>query len=296
MKPSTTTSKSFPKSSKEVSTAIAAAPERIHDPDCPYDPSYAAAVETFWKNATVRRPAQRGPGRRAKKVLLSVRYSPEVVAYFKSTGEGWQTRMDEALKEWVASRQPKPRKLTSVATQALSLNLSETDKARSYWVSRPYVADSLRTAIQASDILLIPEEGIRDIQDPLFPSGTEAFFRYLRDNAPRDMVVEICVSDERYQELSLNFDLVMLGSILVTSLALPVIKDLIAGYLKERLGKKRGETAQVQVSIKIEAGERTFSFDYKGPVSKLEDAVEQTGKLLAPQNSHFLRSLPEEDL
>ncbi|HEY7817263.1 MAG TPA: BrnA antitoxin family protein, partial [Vicinamibacteria bacterium] len=35
--------------------------------------------------------------------LLSVRYSPEVVEYFKSTGEGWQTRMDEALKEWVAT-------------------------------------------------------------------------------------------------------------------------------------------------------------------------------------------------
>jgi uncharacterized protein (DUF4415 family) len=37
-------------------------------------------------------------------VLLSLRYSPEVVEYFKSTGEGWQTRMDEALKQWVAAR------------------------------------------------------------------------------------------------------------------------------------------------------------------------------------------------
>jgi uncharacterized protein (DUF4415 family) len=36
-----------------------------------------------------------------KKLLLSVRYSPEVVAYFKSTGEGWQSRMDEALREYV---------------------------------------------------------------------------------------------------------------------------------------------------------------------------------------------------
>jgi uncharacterized protein (DUF4415 family) len=35
------------------------------------------------------------------KVLLSVRYSPEVVEYFRSTGDGWQTKMDEALKEWV---------------------------------------------------------------------------------------------------------------------------------------------------------------------------------------------------
>ena len=35
------------------------------------------------------------------KVLLSVRYSPEVVEYFRATGSGWQTRMDDALKEWL---------------------------------------------------------------------------------------------------------------------------------------------------------------------------------------------------
>lgn len=39
-----------------------------------------------------------------KKLLVSVRYSPEVVAYFKSTGEGWQSRMDEALREYVKQR------------------------------------------------------------------------------------------------------------------------------------------------------------------------------------------------
>ncbi len=36
-----------------------------------------------------------------KKLLISVRYSPEVIAYFKSMGEGWQSRMDEALREYV---------------------------------------------------------------------------------------------------------------------------------------------------------------------------------------------------
>ena len=38
-----------------------------------------------------------------KKVLLSVRYSPQVVEYFKSTGDGWQSRMDCVLAEYVAS-------------------------------------------------------------------------------------------------------------------------------------------------------------------------------------------------
>jgi len=42
------------------------------------------------------------PKSAAPKVLLSVRYSPEVVDYFRGTGEGWQARMDGVLKEYVA--------------------------------------------------------------------------------------------------------------------------------------------------------------------------------------------------
>ena len=37
-----------------------------------------------------------------RKLLVSVRYSPEVIAYFKSTGEGWQSRMDSVLRQYVA--------------------------------------------------------------------------------------------------------------------------------------------------------------------------------------------------
>ena len=44
----------------------------------------------------------RGPARKPRKTQLTVRYSPEVVAYFKATGQGWQARMDAALKEWIA--------------------------------------------------------------------------------------------------------------------------------------------------------------------------------------------------
>ena len=39
-----------------------------------------------------------------KKQLVSVRYSPEVLAYFRSTGEGWQGRMDGVLREYVSKQ------------------------------------------------------------------------------------------------------------------------------------------------------------------------------------------------
>ncbi len=37
-----------------------------------------------------------------RKQLVSVRYSPEVLAFFRSTGEGWQARMDSVLRDYVA--------------------------------------------------------------------------------------------------------------------------------------------------------------------------------------------------
>jgi uncharacterized protein (DUF4415 family) len=43
------------------------------------------------------------PLKPGKKRQLTLRLSPEVVDYFKSSGPGWQTRMDEALKEYVES-------------------------------------------------------------------------------------------------------------------------------------------------------------------------------------------------
>lgn len=52
--------------------------------------------------------APRGrPKSEHKKLLVSVRYSQEVVADFKSTGEGWQSRMDGVLREYVASHSPR---------------------------------------------------------------------------------------------------------------------------------------------------------------------------------------------
>jgi len=43
----------------------------------------------------------RGPQKAPTKERVALRLSPEVVEYFRSTGPGWQTRMDQALLEVV---------------------------------------------------------------------------------------------------------------------------------------------------------------------------------------------------
>ena len=53
-------------------------------------------------NAMVPMRMLRGrPKLKNKKQLVSIRYSPEVIDYFRASGAGWQTRMDAVLKDYV---------------------------------------------------------------------------------------------------------------------------------------------------------------------------------------------------
>ena len=67
--------------------------------DGPYDPNQAKATKAYLSGAIIRRPGQRGKQKSATKQLVSLRLSPSVLEYFKATGPGWQTRIDEVLKK-----------------------------------------------------------------------------------------------------------------------------------------------------------------------------------------------------
>jgi uncharacterized protein (DUF4415 family) len=78
---------------KDNATIVAAAKA---DPD-------AQPMTNVQLGALVPISAARGrPKSENKKLLLSVRYSVEVVEYFRSTGDGWQARMDSVLRQYVS--------------------------------------------------------------------------------------------------------------------------------------------------------------------------------------------------
>ena len=77
-----------------------------YDPeDGPYDPNDEAAVEAYWKShdviyqGKVIRKGVRGPQKSPTKERITIRLSAEVVEHFRSSGSGWQARMDEALRK-----------------------------------------------------------------------------------------------------------------------------------------------------------------------------------------------------
>lgn len=50
------------------------------------------------------RPA--GTVKVARKVSTTIRLSPDVVQAFRAAGDGWQTRIDAALKDWLRTHSP----------------------------------------------------------------------------------------------------------------------------------------------------------------------------------------------
>jgi uncharacterized protein (DUF4415 family) len=78
--------------------------------DGPYDPNDAEATRAFFEKADlvrrgkVVRRGKRGPQKSPTKKLVSLRLSAEVVEHFKSTGPGWQTRIDSTLLESIKRR------------------------------------------------------------------------------------------------------------------------------------------------------------------------------------------------
>lgn len=53
-----------------------------------------------------RKVGVRGPQKAPTKERITIRLSPEVVQRFRATGDGWHTRMDAALQDWLKTHKP----------------------------------------------------------------------------------------------------------------------------------------------------------------------------------------------
>ncbi len=68
------------------------------------DPDARPLTAKQLKSMVPTRGLRGRPKSNKSKQLVSVRYSQEVLAYFRSTGDGWQARMDGVLLKYVARR------------------------------------------------------------------------------------------------------------------------------------------------------------------------------------------------
>ncbi len=90
------------KASKRIAiTMPSAAEDRAITSAAKVDPNAQPLSAKQLKAMVPLRTLRGRPKSENPKQLVSVRYSQEVLTYFKSTGEGWQSRMDGVLREYV---------------------------------------------------------------------------------------------------------------------------------------------------------------------------------------------------
>lgn len=101
---------SVPFDKEQIDAAMAVAPkEAVDDPENPP----TAAGE--WDGAVVSRSLPelrqqlakrgRGPQKAPVKVPTTIRFDADLLEALKATGKGWQTRANDALREWAEARQ-----------------------------------------------------------------------------------------------------------------------------------------------------------------------------------------------
>ena len=101
----------LPKTDEEWEALIAAAPgeDRPLDPDAERAFLEKAVVVREGGPAAVRaalaeRRRMRGPQKAPTKVQTAIRFDADVLAALKASGKGWQTRVNDAIREWLVSR------------------------------------------------------------------------------------------------------------------------------------------------------------------------------------------------
>jgi uncharacterized protein (DUF4415 family) len=71
------------------------------DPD-----TYVPTDEEFARMKRVNLKTRGRPRLQSPKVQLSIRYDADIIEAFRATGEGWQTRMNAALRDWLETHTP----------------------------------------------------------------------------------------------------------------------------------------------------------------------------------------------
>ena len=154
-----------------------------------------------------------------------------------------------------------------------------TDSSENFdtWINREYISEELKSDLKKANILLVPTEGFRDKNIPVFPVKTEELFIYIKNRLPSEYKIDICIEDKKYKELALHSDLVIIGSFVVASVGVPILVNIISEYIKQKI-LKMGEKRGVKVSLTV--------VDEKGVSKNLtyEGEAENFGRIINKLN------------
>lgn len=152
------------------------------------------------------------------------------------------------------------------------LKIKNTEVTFKKLLKENYIPKEYENEIKNSNFLLIPNKGFRDKDIVYFPEGTRYFFQYIKEKEDDRMNIEICISDEEFNELELHSDIIRIATIIVKDFILPVAINLISSYLIDKLKKenKVSEKVKLECKIIVEKDKKSLEINYEGTVENFE--------------------------
>ena len=130
----------------------------------------------------------------------------------------------------------------------MELIINDTNDTFENWLEKEFVNDELKTVLSNASILIVPFENLRDTSNPLlFPIGTENILAYFKENLPSEQIIDICISDELYQEFAFYSDYKRLGNFVVKAVAVPVFVGILSTYVYDKYIKEDNSKPQIEI-------------------------------------------------
>ncbi|MFI3214855.1 MAG: hypothetical protein R3Y24_16200 [Eubacteriales bacterium] len=157
----------------------------------------------------------------------------------------------------------------------LENNLKITDANMTFEsvLKKEYVPQKYLDDIKKANVLLIPNEGFRDIQGYFFPECTSEFYMFLKNQ--EGIKTEICIDDENFKKIELHADIVYVATIIIQYAVLPIVTSMVAAYLYDKvksMNKERKDT-NADIHIIVEKNGKSKKIDYQGNVDNFEKAM-----------------------
>ena len=96
-----------PEENAQINAGIAADPDTFELDDAWFARALPAreffSPETYAKLCSMR---QRGPKEKPLKVPTTIRFDADVLEALKASGKGWQTRVNQAVRDWLRTHSP----------------------------------------------------------------------------------------------------------------------------------------------------------------------------------------------
>lgn len=172
----------------------------------------------------------------------------------------------------------------------IKLEILDADITFEKIYEKEYIPTEYLNDIKKANLLIIPNERYRDEKCIFFPETTRQFFEYIKESSGNDIIVDIAISDDEFQELELHSAVIEVATIIVQWAIMPVVTGMISAFLYDLTKKYHRNSDETSAKIRIitEKTEvkKSKIITYEGPVSDVKDVLEQATKELFSKDSN----------